>query len=120
TLMTIAMTGFTTFFVATAGVTNAQSGRQTAMQLAQDAIERARQLSGADIVTGRQRCDAAHLCATPVTGVSTYLPAGDAQEWDYVASGVTPALPLSNTTANINGYAFTQHWYVQQCWQPTT
>ncbi|OLB65213.1 MAG: hypothetical protein AUI10_07755 [Actinobacteria bacterium 13_2_20CM_2_72_6] len=111
-LMSIVMTALTTFFVTTVSATGQQSGRQAAIQLAQDAVELARAVKGSALLTGRDKCGA---CAAPVTGVAPYL--ADVEEWDY-PTGATAQLPTTATGADANGIHYLQNWYVGKCWQP--
>jgi prepilin-type N-terminal cleavage/methylation domain-containing protein len=117
TLMAIIMTALTTFFVSTGSAIRQQGGRQIAAQLAQDALETVRTLKGADVITGRSKCDALtnKVCAAPAAGVASYLQ--DVEEWDY-PSGTPLTLNITPQHETRNGVDYAQNWYVGRCWQP--
>jgi prepilin-type N-terminal cleavage/methylation domain-containing protein len=111
-LIGIVMSALATFFVTTLSVTNLQSARQWAAQLAGNATERVRALKGSAVADGRVKCAATTPCAIPVSGVDL----GDMQEWDY-PDGTPAALPIGSTPAVVNGISYGQNWYVGKCWQ---
>jgi prepilin-type N-terminal cleavage/methylation domain-containing protein len=114
-LMTVVTTALTTFFLTTVSATSQQSGRQAAIQLAQDAIERARSLKGSAILTGRDQCGPTAACPAPINSVAAYL--ADLQEWDH-ANGTPAQLDTTARTVKVNGVDYFQNWYVGKCWQP--
>jgi prepilin-type N-terminal cleavage/methylation domain-containing protein len=114
-LITIVTTALSTFFLTTTSATSMQSTRQTAVQLAQDAIERARSLKGSAILTGRDKCGPTAACTAPdAAGVGPYLV--DIEEWDH-ANGTPAQLDTTGHTVTVNGLTYTQNWYVGKCWQ---
>jgi prepilin-type N-terminal cleavage/methylation domain-containing protein len=113
-LMTVVTTALTTFFLTTTSATGQQSNRQAGVQLAQDAIERARAIKGSAVLTGRDKCGPTAACAAPVAGAAPYL--ADVEEWDH-ANGTPAQLDTTGHTTTVNGINYTQNWYVGKCWQ---
>lgn len=119
-LIGIVMTSLMAFFVTTVSVINQQSGKQAAVQLANDSSERVRALEGSAIVAGRDKASTDNQWASPVTGVAPYLAAMQ-KTWDATATfpaGATAALPTTAKSVPINGVSYGQNWYVGKCWQP--
>jgi prepilin-type N-terminal cleavage/methylation domain-containing protein len=115
TLMAIVMASLSAFFITTVSATDQQSGRQSATQLAQDAVELVRGLKGSAILTGRAKCGVGATCAAPVAGVAPYL--ADLEEWDY-PTGTAAQLPTTAKQVVVSGVTYAQNWYVGKCWQP--
>jgi prepilin-type N-terminal cleavage/methylation domain-containing protein len=110
----VVMVALTAFFVNTTSITNRQRGQQTAIQLADDAIEQVRALKGAALPTGRTGTGTDAQWSTAGADVLPYL-TGMRKATDPAPSG-DPVLPF-NAEQVINGVAYTQHWYLGTCWQ---
>ena len=117
TIIGAVMAAATLFFVNGLKSASAQSARQTAVSLANQAIENASSFSPGALLTGRRASDIATLMATP--GASSIT----AQ--DQTSSGNTDASPNATgmaiqTTANpapvVNGITFTVRTFIDVCW----
>jgi prepilin-type N-terminal cleavage/methylation domain-containing protein len=120
-LITMMMAALTKFFVGTGSVNNQQTGKQIAVQLADDGTERVRAIKGSSITTGRDKASSDAQWGSPVAGAEPYLL--DMEEaWDAEApfpAGATAALPTSPLPVTINDLAYEQYWYIGRCWQPS-
>lgn len=109
-LVTIVMSAMVGFLTTTTAVLALQRDRQTAIQLADDAMEQVRATSAAVLPTGR----AAGAATPPVApGVSLT----GMVEWDKPGTG-TAAVPLSTTRGPIAGVTYRQYAYLGICYQP--
>jgi prepilin-type N-terminal cleavage/methylation domain-containing protein len=104
----IVMSALTTFFVTTTRVTNQQRGKQVAIQLAADAMERVRAIKGSELNQGRARCGD---CPAPAPGVTL----GGMERWDRPGSA-PPLLPIDDFI-QVNGIGYTRRWHLVKCWQ---
>jgi type II secretory pathway pseudopilin PulG len=119
-VISIVMSALTSFFVTAVSTTSAQSGKQVAVQLADDAVERVRAIQGAAVAVGRDQTSADDQWAHPVVGVTSYL-ATMQETWDATAAypaGATAPLPTTARSVSVNGISFDENWYVGKCWQP--
>ncbi len=119
-LVGILMTALTTFFVTTVSTTSKQRGKQAAIQLADNAIERVRAVRGSAVTAGRDRTSTDNQWAAPASGVAPYL-ADMVRAWDASAvfpGGATAPLPTSAAAVPVSGVSYRQNWYVGKCWQP--
>jgi len=116
------MTAMAPFLVKTVVVMAQQRGEQAAVEIANDALERARALKPSSLLSGRskQATDAQWAAAAgPVGGYLTTMQ----QAWDTGAvagAGSAAPLPTVPNVVTISGVAYEQHWYVGNCWQPRT
>ena len=116
------MTAVAPFLVQSFAVVGQERGRQVAVQVANDALERARALDPSSLVAGRSQLETqAQWDAAPAV-VAAYLADMD-QAWDLLLPTATsqagPRAPLP-TVANpvaVNGVTYNQNWYVGRCWQ---
>src|SRR5688572_8050767 len=108
------MAAVTSFFVSALGATNQQRGAQVAAQLADDAGEQVRALTGSSLALGRVPgpADAGQL----VSGVAAML--ADVEQWNDPAPGGTPVLPMAPSTVQVNDTTYRQYWYLGKCWVP--
>lgn len=119
------MAALATFYVSSMTATHAQSARQTAAQLANDGMERARTRSGPELLAGRDADSVAVQWSAgrsgAVTGVASYLAETEAASDPGAASGAgaSAVLPTEPVTVSLNGRSYRQHWYVGWCWQAT-
>ncbi|GAA1821752.1 hypothetical protein GCM10009682_47500 [Luedemannella flava] len=121
-IITIVMGATTTFFINTMKVSHSQGVKQVAIQLAGEAVDRARAMPGATVVVGRDRTTTDQQWAGAPAGVTAYL-ADMVRASDPAAinpSGQTAALPTVTRPVVVNGITYGQNWYVGNCWQPVS
>ncbi|MDQ1651535.1 MAG: hypothetical protein QOI35_735 [Cryptosporangiaceae bacterium] len=124
------MTSLTMFFSGTMTTTGYENTRQTAVQLAGAAIEKARSMSPTAIVGGRTLADSTAAWNSPATGAAPYL-ADMTMVYDDGAVPGVPAspppywLPAAGTTVTLkNGSSsgppidYSEDWYVGRCYLP--
>ena len=114
----IVMGALTAFFVSGMSLTRMQGGRQVAVQLAVDAVERARKLEPASLLRGRDQQSVDTQWANPIAGVDL---SGLRKVYDPAAAsgaGASATLPTSHHTVTLDGVSYRQNWYVGACWQP--
>jgi prepilin-type N-terminal cleavage/methylation domain-containing protein len=113
------MTALTAFFANSLSITNQQRGKQAAVQVVDDAMEKVRALKGSSLPSGRDKQSSDEQWNSPVTGVAPYLV--DMQEaYDSSAvypAGRTAALPTVPTPISVSGTTYNESWYIGQCWQ---
>lgn len=117
-LISIVLSALTTFFVSTTGVTRLQGGRQAAVQLATEAMERARKIDPAALPTGRDQQSVTTQWNSPVAGVDL---TGMQKVYDSTAAngaGATAALPTAVQSVTLDSVTYQESWYLGQCWQP--
>jgi type II secretory pathway pseudopilin PulG len=116
-LIHVVMAALTFFYVGALSANHHQGLQQQATRVAADAMERARALRGAALLTGRDEVSVRGQVR--VRGVDAYLQHTE-QVWDTAAaggSGGTAALPTTAVQVSLDGLGFWQHWYVAACWQ---
>lgn len=122
------------FFTTSLSVTNDQRGRQVAIQLAADAMERARSLTGAGLFEGRSRPAVQRQWALAPAAVRDTYGTAMLCGWDQSLSAADPAtcggstagdgtgaqagLPAVPVETTVAGTRYQQHWFVGYCWQP--
>jgi prepilin-type N-terminal cleavage/methylation domain-containing protein len=134
-LMGTLMAALVPFFISSLRVTDADRDRQVAINLASDAMERARSLNGAGLVEGRSEAAVqAQWAQAPAAVRDTYatqmlcawdpkLSPDPAQACNSsapaagAAAGAQAPLPTDPVGATVTGVTYQQHWYVGQCWQ---
>lgn len=123
-LVTIVMTSLAEFFVTSSKVIDNQSQRQTASQLATDALEaaRAQAVNGVTTQRGSGASQVAWNGATadgsPYPGVAAYL-TNVSMAYDVSApagSGANAPLSTNGRQVTINGTTFTQTWFFGTCY----
>jgi prepilin-type N-terminal cleavage/methylation domain-containing protein len=124
-LVTIVMTALAAFFVNSASATDSQGQKQTAVQVAADAIDKARSLTGVGLLNQRDKAtsDAQWADATTGTnfpGVAPYLSAVT-EAYDTTSglatnSGYNASLPTDGNTVSLDNLTFTQNWFVGYCY----
>ncbi|MDQ1644943.1 MAG: hypothetical protein QOJ50_1127 [Cryptosporangiaceae bacterium] len=119
------MTSLTMFFSSTMTTTGYENTRQTAVQLAGAAIEKARSMSATAIAGGRTLADSTAAWNAPATGAAPYL-ADMTMVYDLgAAAGSVGTLPatgitvtLRNTSSTGAPIAYSEDWYVGRCYLP--
>ena len=117
-LISIVLAALTAFFVSATRVTRLQGGRQTAVQLATESMERARKLEPASLPGGRDLQSVNTQWASPVAGVDL---SGMQKVYDSAAAsgaGASAALPTVREPVTLDGVTYGQYWYLGKCWQP--
>lgn len=117
----VVMASLMSFFVATVSVTNQQSGKQAAIQIANDGSELVRALRGASIVGGRDRVSSDAQWASPPSGVAGRL-STMVEAWDPTATypaGASAPLPTTPVSVLSNRVTYQRHFFVGTCWQPS-
>jgi type II secretory pathway pseudopilin PulG len=135
-LIGVVMAALSPFFTTSLAVTNDERGHQVAIQLASDAMERARSLMGAGLFAGRsmpavQRqwalapaevrdtYGAAMLCAwEPSLSADQPAACGSSVGGDGTDPGAQAGLPTVPVETTVAGTAYAQQWFVGYCWQP--
>jgi prepilin-type N-terminal cleavage/methylation domain-containing protein len=118
------MASLGSFYVSSMVTASAQAGRQAAVQLANDGMERVRALSGAAILEGRDQASTMAQWAAAqsgtITGVVAHLTDMEAV-YDATAAagaGATAALPTSPRQVTVSNLPYAQHFFIGRCWQP--
>jgi prepilin-type N-terminal cleavage/methylation domain-containing protein len=123
-VVSVVMLALSAFFVNSIRVDNESGDRQSAIQAADDAMEQARALSPAALLTGRDQVSSAQAWSAPIAAVANLLGAADqTMVFDRNAvtgAGPTALLPTTYRTLVLNGLVFRQYWYVGECERPST
>ena len=121
-IITIIMAALTAFFTDTVHTTDLQRSKQTAVQVADAAIDSLRALPATDLVTGR---DSASVTAQFSAASSVVQPwitlALMSRDYDGSATagaGANAVVPTSAKTTTLNGTAFKVSKYVGSCSAP--
>lgn len=118
------MTAAAPFLVRSLSVAAQQRSQQVAVQLANDALERARGLDAASLVSGRSEQAARAQRAAAPAGLADHLAtmvvAWDSMQPSSSTEGVQAPLPTAPFPVTVNGVEYQQSWYVGQCWQNKT
>jgi prepilin-type N-terminal cleavage/methylation domain-containing protein len=118
TVISIVMAALAAFFVSSMRLTRMQGDRQTAIQLAADAMERAHKLEPAALPSGRDEVSVGTQWAHPVDGVDL---SGMQQVSDPSAAiGAGASAPLRTTyeAVTLGAITYRRYWYLGTCWQP--
>lgn len=113
------MTAMAPFLVKSVVMVYQQRGEQAAVEIANDALERARALKPSSLLVGRGELATQRQWATAPAPVSAYLTTMK-RDWDPAdpEAGATAALPTAAQVVDLYGAHYEQHWYVGRCWQP--
>lgn len=120
----VVMAALTSFFVNANAVSKQQGDSQASVQVAVEAIERARALRGSELANGRDQASTDRQWSSPATErVRGYL-ASMEKVFDSTAPalavGATSPAELPTTVERVdrNGIGFDRHIYLGACWQP--
>ncbi|MFC6609091.1 putative Ig domain-containing protein [Amorphoplanes digitatis] len=128
TIISVVMLAATPFMVKSVVVVGKQRSMQSAVQVANDAVERVRAIKPASLVQGRseqetrQQSDLAKAGKTPddkPTKLALELATME-EAWDPSASspaGVRAPLPTTAVSVSLPGQSYDQQWFVGKCWQ---
>jgi prepilin-type N-terminal cleavage/methylation domain-containing protein len=116
------MAGTAPFLVKSVALLGQQRTQQVAIEVANDALERARALTPSSLLAGRSLLAAqSQLTSAPATVQSAL--AGTLLEGDPLGStipgaGIDAPLPTQPLAVTVGGVEYQQNWYVGSCWQP--
>src|SRR5262249_18613599 len=123
-VVSVVMLSLSAFFVNSIRIDNEQGDRQSAIQAADDAMERARALQPGALLSGRDQVTSIQQWQAPIASVANLLSATDqTMAYDSAAtagSGATALLPTTYRTLVLNGIVFRQYWYIGSCQRPST
>ncbi|MBG0830667.1 putative Ig domain-containing protein [Planomonospora sp. ID67723] len=116
------MAALTVFFTNSLTFTGHKRSEQLAIQLAGDAVERARAVKGSALLAGRSDIKSKEQWDDAPTAVLPYLQTMK-RDWDPMlasgsTSGDTATLPTKPVTVTVGGVRYEQSWYVGRCRQP--
>jgi len=121
-VVSIVMLSLTSFFVITTRITSEQGDRQSGIQAADDAMERAKGLQGGAILTGRDQTSSTTQWTTNVPSAAQDLLGTTTMAYDTGAAagaGATAALPTTYRAVTLNGVQYRQYWYIGACQRAT-
>ena len=123
-VISVVMLSLSAFFVNSIRIDNESGDRQSAIQAADDAMERVRALAPGAVRTGRDLVSSTQQWSAPIAAVVNLLDPTDlTMDYDRDAApgaGLTAALPTTYRTLVLNGIAFRQYWYLGTCERPST
>ncbi|GAB1645233.1 putative Ig domain-containing protein [Krasilnikovia sp. MM14-A1259] len=118
------MAAIAPFMVNSVVLVSQQRWRQTAVQLANDAIERVRALDPQTMLDGRGKQTAETEWNTAPPTVAAELTdtesAYDAAASTLPTDGAQAPLPTEAVATKLNNVTYNQRWYVGRCWQTKT
>ncbi|GAA0559388.1 hypothetical protein GCM10010172_48080 [Paractinoplanes ferrugineus] len=141
-IVSMVMLSLSSFFVVTLRVTQQQGNKQTAIQVAEGAMEQARALQVSAMLTGRDMQSSMNERSNALIRPGSYL-REDFEKTTYVpgiadvlwsngawnaavvpydtnaaaGSGATAVLPTKPTAVTINGNTYLQYWFVELCYR---
>jgi prepilin-type N-terminal cleavage/methylation domain-containing protein len=141
-IVSMVMLSLSSFFVVTLRVTQQQGNKQTAIQVAEGAMEQARALQVSAMLTGRDQQSARDQRTNAITrpatfdratfSARTYVPGVKDVLWSdgdwnativpydtnaSLGAGATAVLPTAPVPVTINGNTFNQFWFVELCYR---
>ena len=121
-VVSVVMLSLTAFFVISARIDSEQGDRLAGIQVADDAMERARGLQAGAILTGRDfTSSTAQWTTSAIPAVQSLLNA-TTMAYDSGAAagaGATATLPTTYRSVVLNGTPFRQSWYIGACQRAT-
>ena len=123
-VVSVVMLSLSSFFVISTRIDSEQGDRQSAVQAADDAMERARGMQVSALLTGRDLTSSTKQWSAPIAAVANLLaPAAQTMAYDDTAAagaGATAVLPTTYHSLVLNGIVFRQYWYIGRCQRPYT
>ncbi len=116
-VLAVVMTAAAAFFINSLKTTNGQSQRQTAITLANQALEKTQAQTPAALLTGRTQASVQALLATP--GASVLTAQDNTTSGNYDPAPVGSAVIPTSTTAVVNGTSYTIRTFIDLCYLPT-
>ena len=109
------------FLVKSVSVVGQQRSQQVAIEVANDALERARALDPSSLLAGRGKVETLRQWTAAPAAVAPYL-ASMIQDWDPLLpvtsdAGLQAPLPTVANPVSVVGTPYAQSWYVGRCWQ---
>src|SRR3954454_166736 len=121
-IITIIMAALTAFFTDSVHATDLQRSKQTAVQVADAAVDSLRAIPATDLVTGRDAASVSTEFTAPPARVSPWLTIAqmsrDSDGTAAAGSGATAVVPTSAKTTTLNGTAYKGTKYVGSCSAP--
>lgn len=125
-VITIVLTGLSTFFVQAMSASNVQGRQQAGVRLAADSMGTLRATEVSALLAGRAAC--APACPVPVADAASLL--AGTERWDAAATSVTStassatsgtgfAVPPMSTAIDVNGVLYQRYLYLGRCWEQT-
>ncbi|MFG1608721.1 putative Ig domain-containing protein [Actinoplanes sp. NPDC049265] len=117
------MAGTAPFLIKSVTVVAQQRTQQVAVEVANDAVERARALSPTSLLAGRTLASATTQLATAPAQVQSVLDSTQISANSILTTllgsspDVTAPLPLTPLPVTIGGVTYQQNWYVGSCFQ---
>jgi prepilin-type N-terminal cleavage/methylation domain-containing protein len=115
-LISTVMVAVTTFMVDSLRATNQQRLKQTAIQLADGAVETVRNIDPTVLSLGRVPGLVGTTVSTQIPGLTGHL--GDMEQLNVPAAAGTAPLQLTPESTSVNKVEFTKYWFLGRCWQP--
>ncbi|MFC4068226.1 Ig domain-containing protein [Actinoplanes subglobosus] len=119
-VVTASLTGL---FITTSRLAHLHGDKQTAIQLADDAMERVHALKVAAVLTGRDQKSVQAQWANPLSDVHAMLDSAvtDLAYDDDAAdgAGATAAVPTAPLERTLNGLTYRQYFYIGTCVRPS-
>jgi type II secretory pathway pseudopilin PulG len=123
-VVSVVMLSLSSFFVISTRIDSEQGDRQSAIQAADDAMERARGLQPDALLAGRDLTSSTQQWSAPIASVANLLvPAAQTMAYDSSAlpgAGPDAVLPTTYRSLVLNGIVFRQYWYIGSCQRPST
>lgn len=115
-LISTVMAAVTTFMIDSLRATDQQRLKQTAIQVADGAIEMVRNIDPGSLVTGRVAGLVDTTVSGQIPGLAGHL--GDMEQLNVAVTGVAAPLPTGPETVTVNKVPYKRHWFLGRCWQP--
>ena len=123
TVIGTVMAGAVPFLIKSMALVGQNRTQQVAVEVANDALERARALSPSSLFAGRGVTAMRDQLAAAPPQVKALLSSAQLDA-DFLLTGVADALagasaplPTAPVTITVGGIAYAQSWYVGKCWQ---
>jgi prepilin-type N-terminal cleavage/methylation domain-containing protein len=123
TVIGIVMAGTAPFLIRSVAVVGQQRTEQVAIEVANDALERARALSPSSLLAGRGLTAVQNQLAAAPDRVKSIMSLtqvdADAtlKSITELAAGENAPLPTAPLPVTVGGVRYEQNWYVGRCWQ---
>ena len=123
-VVSVVMLSLSSFFVTSIRIDGEQGDRQSAIQAAGDAMERARSLQVGALLSGRDRDSSTTQWSKPIAAVANLLTTTtQTMAYDRDAApgaGADAVLPTTFRPLVLNGVVYRQYWYIGLCQRPAT
>ncbi|MDP9101786.1 MAG: IPT/TIG domain-containing protein [Actinomycetota bacterium] len=116
-ILAVVMTAAASFFLNSLRTTNGQSQRQTAITLANQALEKTQSQTPAALLAGRTQASVQALLAT--SGAAVLTAQDNTTSGNYDPSPVGAEVVPTSTTSIVNGTTYTIRTFIDICYLPT-